>query len=150
MDASNRAVQLGASLIICVNGFVDSAESIGLLAEYVRDNRIPVAAWELCNEPYLFPGFFPDATTYLDKMSRFHHAIKEVDSKRDCLHLRYRSIQTSELPLMHGIWRSRHYPNKYWDAISFHHYPPQSQGDFDHWMKEECGVLAIKNNLCNL
>jgi hypothetical protein len=36
------------------------------------------------------------------------------------------------------------YPDKYWDAISFHHYPAQSSGDFNHWMKEECAVLASR------
>ncbi len=143
IDASNRAVQLGASLIICANGFVDSVESIGLMAEYVRDNRIPVAAWELCNEPYLFPGFFSDATAYLDKMKRFHRAIKEIN--RNAIVSIFVTDQ-SKPGAVTDPWNMAvaAYPDKYWDAISFHHYPPQSHGDFDHWMKEECAVLAAR------
>ena len=34
------------------------------------------------------------------------------------------------------------YPNKYWDAITFHHYPAQSTGPFAQWMADESAVLA--------
>jgi hypothetical protein len=143
IDASNRANQLGASLIITVNGFTDSAESIGLLAEYVRDNRIKVAAWELCNEPYLFPGFFRTAAAYLDKMKPFYLAIKTVDPNAIV------SIFVTDQAKPGAVtdpWNLSvaGYRDKYWDAISFHHYPPQSSGDFTHWMKEECAVLATR------
>jgi hypothetical protein len=143
IDASNRANQLGATLIICVNGFVDSVNSIGLEAQYVKDNKIRVAAWELCNEPYLFPGFFSDATAYLDSMKPYHRAIKQVDPNAII------SIFVTDQAKPGAAidpWNQAvaAYPDKYWDAISFHHYPPQSRGDFDHWMKEECAVLASR------
>jgi uncharacterized protein (TIGR03437 family) len=34
------------------------------------------------------------------------------------------------------------YPDKYWDAISFHHYPQQSTGAFAQWMADEAAVLV--------
>ena len=143
IDASNRANQLGASLIICVNGFTDSVESIAFLAEYVRDNKIKVAAWELCNEPYLFPGFFNTATVYLDMMKPFHRAIKQVDPNAI---VSIFATDQAKPGAANDAWNVdlAGYSDQYWDAISFHHYPAQSVGDFDHWMKEECGVLASR------
>jgi hypothetical protein len=79
IDAANRANLLAAKLIICANAFTDTPDSIGKLAAYVRANQIPVAAWELANEAYLYSGFFPTATTYLDKMKLYRDAIKAVD-----------------------------------------------------------------------
>src|SRR5579872_6354696 len=79
INAANRANFLGASLIVCANGFTDTVQSIGQLAAYVKANQISVAAWELSNEAYLFPSFFADATTYLDKMKPYRDAIKAVD-----------------------------------------------------------------------
>lgn len=38
------------------------------------------------------------------------------------------------------------YPNKYWDAVTFHHYPPQSTGAFSQWMADENAVLAAKSS----
>ena len=143
MDASNRANQLGASLIICVNGFTDSVPSITYQAEYVRDNRIKVAAWELSNEPYLFPGIFATATVYLDKMRHFRDAIKAVIPEAI---VSIFVTDQSKPGAITDTWNSAvaKYPDKYWDAISYHHYPPQSGGDFPHWMKEECAVLATE------
>ncbi|MGO9228352.1 MAG: hypothetical protein ACLQKA_03940, partial [Bryobacteraceae bacterium] len=71
IDAANRANLLGAALIICVNGFTDTAASAGQLAAYVKANQIQVAAWELSNEPYLYPTFFSTATAYLDAMKPY-------------------------------------------------------------------------------
>jgi uncharacterized protein (TIGR03437 family) len=36
------------------------------------------------------------------------------------------------------------YPNKYWDAITYHHYPAQSTGAFAQWMADESAVLATR------
>ena len=59
LDAAHRANFLGASLIICANGFTDAPQSAGQLVAYAKANQINVAAWELANEAYLFPEFFP-------------------------------------------------------------------------------------------
>ena len=38
------------------------------------------------------------------------------------------------------------YPNPYWDAMTYHHYPPQSTGRFSQWMADENAVLASKSS----
>jgi uncharacterized protein (TIGR03437 family) len=142
IDAANRANFLGASLIICANGFTDTAESIGKLATYVKANQIPVAAWELSNEAYLFPNFFSDATAYLNKMKPYRDAIKAVDPNA-IVAVFVRDLGNAPAG---NSWDAAlaAYPNKYWDAITFHHYPPQSTGNFAQWMADESAVLVNK------
>ncbi|SPF56820.1 exported hypothetical protein [Candidatus Sulfopaludibacter sp. SbA4] len=143
LDGANRANLLGASLIVCANGFTDTAASIGQLAAYVKANQIPVAAWELSNEPYLFPDFFSSATDYLDKMKPYRDAIKAVDpNAMIAIFLRDPGSAGGQ-----NAWNSAvaAYPNPYWDAITFHHYPPQSTGVvFANWMADESAVLVNK------
>ena len=38
------------------------------------------------------------------------------------------------------------YADKYWDAVTYHHYPAQSVGAFSHWMADENAVLASKSS----
>src|SRR5579871_507427 len=136
IDAANRANFLGASLIVCVNGFTDTAQSAGQLAAYVKANQIPVVAWELSNEPYLYPDFFPTATAYLDKMKPYRDAIKAVDPNAVvAVFIRDTSNSGPQNAWDQAIAA---YPNKYWDAITFHHYPPLlSTRDFAQWMADE-------------
>jgi uncharacterized protein (TIGR03437 family) len=146
IDAANRANLLGASLIICANGFTDTADSIGKLAAYVKANQIPVAAWELANEAYLYSSFFPTSTVYLDKMKPYRDAIKAADPNAIvAIFVRDPGNATAaQNPWDQAIAA---YPNKYWDAITFHHYPPESSGNFAQWMADESAVLANKTNL---
>jgi hypothetical protein len=145
-DAANRANLLGASLIVCANGFTDSPDSIGKLAAYVKANQIPVAAWELANEAYLYPAFFATATAYLDKMKPYRDAIEAVDPNAIvAIFVRVPGSATAgQNPWDQAIAA---YPAKYWDAITFHHYPPESSGNFAQWMADEAAVLANKTNL---
>jgi uncharacterized protein (TIGR03437 family) len=146
IDAANRANLFGASLIICANAFTDTPDSIGKLAAYVKANQIPVVAWELANEAYLYPGFFPTSTAYLDKMKPYRDAIKTVDANAIvAVFVRDPGTATAgQNPWDQAIAA---YPNKYWDAITFHHYPPQSTGTFAQWMADEATALANKTNL---
>ena len=73
----------GARIIVCVNAFTDSTNSAGAFAAFALSNHIPVAVWELCNEPYLFKGpnnFFTKGTDYANKMLPYRNAIKASDS----------------------------------------------------------------------
>jgi hypothetical protein len=58
VDAANRANFLGAKLIVCFNAFTDTPESAGQMAAFAKANQIPVAVWELANEPYTVTKFF--------------------------------------------------------------------------------------------
>jgi uncharacterized protein (TIGR03437 family) len=145
IDAANRANLFGATFIVVANGFTDTPQSIGELAAYVKANNIHVAAWELCNEPYLHPEFFATATTYLDKMKPYRDAIKTVDPNA-IIAIFIRDPGNSPAT---NAWDAAvaAYPNKYWEAISFHHYPPQSTGAFAQWMADENAVLVNRTNL---
>lgn len=73
----------GARIIVCVNCFTDTTNSAGVFAAFALSNHIAIAAWELCNEPYLFQGtnnFFTNGTDYADKMLPYRNAIKAADS----------------------------------------------------------------------
>ena len=145
IDAANRANFLGAPLIICVNGYTDTAASAGQLAAFVKANQIQVAAYELSNEPYLYPTFFATATAYLDAMKPYRDAIKAADPNAivavfvtDQAH----ANATTDAWTM-GVAA---YSNKYWDAITYHHYPAQSTGAFAQWMADESAVLATRSS----
>ncbi len=145
IDAANRANLLGAPLIICVNGYTDTAASAGQLAAYVKANQIQVAAWELSNEPYLYPTFFATATAYLDAMKPYRDAIKAV--LPDAIVAVFVTDQ-AQARAATDAWNVAvaAYPNKYWDAIAFHHYPAQSNGAFAQWMADESAELATRTS----
>ena len=42
----------GAKIIVSVNAYTDTPQSAQAFAQYALTNHIPVAAWELANEPY--------------------------------------------------------------------------------------------------
>ncbi len=143
IDAANRANLLGAALIICVNGFTDTAASAGQLAAYVKANQIQVAAWELSNEPYLYPTFFSTATAYLDAMKPYRDAIKAVIP--DAIVAVFVTDQARAAAATDAwVLAVAAYPDQYWDAITYHHYPAQSSGAFAQWMADESAVLATR------
>jgi uncharacterized protein (TIGR03437 family) len=144
VDGANRANFLGAKLIVCVNGFTDTAQSAGQMAAFAKANHIPVAVWELSNEPYLYSGFFASATDYLIKMKPFRDAIKAADPNATVAIFAMDAGDTNSNP----AWDQAisNYSPKYWDAITYHHYPPQSTGGFDQWMADENAVLYSKSS----
>ena len=143
IDAANRANFLGAPLIICFNGFTDTAASAGQLAAYVKANNIQVAAWELSNEPYLYPTFFATATAYLDAMEPYRDAIKAVDPNAIVAVF---ITDQAHAGAATDAWTKAvaAYPNKYWDAITFHDYPGASTGTFAQWAADESANLATR------
>src|SRR5580704_4492335 len=145
IDAANRANLLGASLIICVNGYTDTAASAGQLAAFVKANQIRVAAWELSNEPYLYATFFPTATAYLDAMKPYRDAIKAVDPNAIVAVFVTDQAHANAIKDAWNVAMAA-YPNPYWDAITYHHYPAQSSGAFTQWMADESAVLATRTS----
>jgi hypothetical protein len=112
----------GAKIIVCVNGFTADASSAGALAAFAASNHIQVAAWELCNEPYLFKGtgnFFTNGTDYATNMKPFRDAIKAVDSNAVV------AVFYSDPAIAGNAWDNAliNYSNKYWDAVVYYYYP---------------------------
>jgi len=115
----------GAKIVVTINGFTDTTNSAGAFAAYALTNHIPVAAWELCNEPYVFSGnsskdFFLDATDYVAQMKPYRDAIKAADSNA-VVAIYFEDAGHPEP----NTWDNdlSNYTNKYWDAVVYHHYP---------------------------
>ena len=80
VDGANRANFLGAKLIVCVNAYTDTPASVGQMAAFAKANRIPVAVWELGNEPYTTgTTFFQSGADYVAKVKPYRDAIKAAD-----------------------------------------------------------------------
>jgi alpha-L-arabinofuranosidase len=115
----------GAKIVVTINAFTDDAASAGAFAAYALSNHIAVGAWELCNEPYVFAGtgqgdFFLNATDYVARVKPYRDAIKAADSNAVV------SIYFNDAgePEPNG-WDTQlaNYTDKYWDAVTYHHYP---------------------------
>jgi alpha-L-arabinofuranosidase len=115
----------GAKIVVTINGYTDTTNSAGAFAVYALTNHIPVAVWELCNEPYVFSGtapkdFFLDATDYVAQMKPYRDAIKAADSNA-VVAIYFNDAGNSEP----NTWDNdlKNYTDKYWDAVVYHHYP---------------------------
>jgi uncharacterized protein (TIGR03437 family) len=144
VDAANRANFLNAKLIVSVNAFTDTAQSAGQMAAFAKANHIPVAVWELANEPYFYTSFFQSGADYAAKMKPYRDAIKAADPNAVVAIFFMDAGDTTPSP----AWDQAiaNYKDKYWDAVTYHHYPPQSTGDFSQWMADENAVLASKSS----
>jgi hypothetical protein len=115
----------GARIVVTVNAFTDDAGSAGAFAAYALSNHIAVAAWELCNEPYVFSGttagdFFLNATDYVARVKPYRNAIKAADA--NAVVAIY--FNDAGYPEPNGWDNSlSNYADKYWDAVVYHHYP---------------------------
>jgi len=115
----------GAKIVVTINGFTDSSNSAGAFAAFALSNHIPVAAWELCNEPYTLQGtgpgtFFLNSTDYVAQMKPYRDAIKAADSNA-VVAIYFTDAGYSEP----NNWDNdlKNYSDKYWDAVVYHHYP---------------------------
>jgi len=137
----------GARIIVCVNAFTDSTNSAGAFAAFALSHHIPVAVWELCNEPYLFQGtnnFFANGTDYANKMLPYRNAIKAADSNAVV------AVFFTDPGLPGVSWDNdlAKYPNPYWDAVVYHHYPHlPTNAPFADLMAMDNGVLFSNTTL---
>jgi hypothetical protein len=132
----------GARIIVCINGFTDTNPgSAGAFAAYALSNHIPVAVWELCNEPYYFQGatgFFTNGTDYANKMKPYRDAIKAADSNAVV------AVFFTDPARTGTSWDNdlASYANPYWDAVVYHHYPLlPTNADFGALMAMDNGIL---------
>ena len=136
----------GAKVIVSVNAYTDTPQSAGAFAKYALTNHIPVAVWELANEPYTWlkasasdqGGFFTDAADYATKMKPYRDAIKAADPNAVV------TLYFSEAGNPNKAWDDAlaSYSPKYWDAVTFHEYVlPGSLTTFDDLMAAANGNL---------
>lgn len=112
----------GAKIIVCINGFTDTNPAdAGAFAAFALSNHIQVAAWELCNEPYLFYAtneFFTNGADYAAKMQPYYNAIQAVDSNAIIAVF----FSDPSRPGMSWDNTLSNYTN-YWNAAVWHYYP---------------------------
>jgi uncharacterized protein (TIGR03437 family) len=145
VDGANRANFLSAKLIVDVNAYTDTPESIGQMAAFAKANLIPVAVWELGNEPYTTgTTFFQSGADYVAKVKPYRDAIKAADPTATVAIFFMDAGNTNPNPAWNQSIVS--YPDPYWDAVTYHHYPAQSTGAFSQWMADENAVLASKSS----
>jgi uncharacterized protein (TIGR03437 family) len=144
VDAATRAEFWGAKLIVSVNAYTDTPESAGQMSAFAKANQIPVAVWELANEPYLYKQFFQTGADYVAKMKPYRDAIKAADPSAVVAIYFIDAGDTASKPAWDQSIAS--YADKYWDAVTYHHYPPESTGGFSQWMADENAVLAAKSS----
>jgi hypothetical protein len=114
----------GAKIIVCFNGFTDTPQSASNFAMYALTNHIPVAAWELCNEPYNFSGasnYFLNGNDYAAKMYPYYQAIKGANPNA-LVSVFFGDPDTGSGGVFWDASLTSFTPN-YWNAVSYHHYP---------------------------
>jgi hypothetical protein len=142
-DFAKLADHVGdAKIIVSVNAFTDTPRSAYAFARYALDNHIPVAAWELANEPYTWTKgpvpFFTDGTDYARKMKPYRDAIKAADPDAVV------ALYFSEAGHPDAAWDNAlsNYEPRYWDAVTYHEYVyPGSFTSFDDLMAAANGNL---------
>ena len=140
LDVGRQALFLGAKIIVDVNAYTDTPQSIGAMAAFAKANNIPVAVWELCNEAYFFePLFFQNGADYAAQMLPFRNAIKAADP--NAIVSLFFSDPATQMPKWDKSLAS--YTTPYWDAITYHFYGQQSSGtSFAQWMADENANLV--------
>jgi hypothetical protein len=119
----------GAKIIVAVNTYTDTTNSVAAFAQYALTNHLSVTAWELANEPYTWipNGLFTNGADYAAQMKPFRDAIKAVDSNAVV------ALFFSDAGNPYAGWDNSlaNYTPKYWDAVTYHQYvtinalPPQ-------------------------
>lgn len=118
MNTFTKAVN-AQGIVVCVNGFTDTANSIGTFAANAKANSYPVIVYELANEPYLFPNFFSSSTAYLEAMQPYSAAIKAADPTAK-VSVFIKGVRNGTNSWQKGV---NNFANPYWDYISIHDYP---------------------------
>lgn len=137
----------GSKIIVCLNGFTDNPESASNFVMYALTNHIPVAAWELCNEPYNFSGttnFFLNGNDYAARMYPFYQAIKGANSNA-LVSVFFGEPDTGNGGVFWDASLTSFTPN-YWDAVSYHLYPRTgSYTNFSDLMALDNGELLTNS-----
>jgi hypothetical protein len=131
----------GAKIIVSVNTYTDTTNSVAAFAQYALSNHIPVAAWELANEPYTWitNGLFTNGADYATQMKPFRDAIKAVESNAVV------ALFFSDAGNQNIGWDNSlsNYASKYWDAATYHQYiSPGKFTNFSDLMALANGNLA--------
>ncbi|HLY17720.1 MAG TPA: hypothetical protein VKR61_10885 [Bryobacteraceae bacterium] len=115
---------VGSQAIICFNGFTDTNPgSASLMAQAAQGAELPVAEWELANEPYVYPIIFPSAASYANAMNPYFTGITSATPGATIA-----LFMAGTYPgngVNYSSWDSgmSAYTPVYWNAVSTHAYP---------------------------
>ena len=120
----------------------------GAFAAFALSNHIPVAAWELCNEPYLFQSG-------TNRLFHQRHGLLQPDEALPRRHQGGgfqrgggRLLQRPGPPSLAWDNALANYTNKYWDAVVYHYYPQlPTNVPFADLMAMDNGMLFSNSTL---
>jgi uncharacterized protein (TIGR03437 family) len=145
VDAANRAHLWGAQIVVCVNASTDTPQSAGQMAAYAKANGIPVAVWELANEPYNQTTFFSSGEDYVTKVKPYRDAIKAANPNA-VVAVFFDDPGRTTAPNPPWNKSIEGVTDQYWDAVAYHFYPAVSTGAFSNWMADQSAVLATQTD----
>ncbi len=156
------ATSVGAKFVVVVNTITDTVDSARQLAQAVAQARLPVAGFELGNEPFYVeiptskgritlppgspavPGAFRSGVDYLTRMKPYYDAIKEGYSAGGLSPAKAVVSVAGGYAADTSTWNVQWAKDMetytlshgtYWDAVDFHFYPSESKtGNFSDSM----------------
>jgi hypothetical protein len=141
----------GAKIIVCINGFTDTNPAdAGAFAAFALSNHIPVSAWELCNEPYLFQSganpFFTNGFDYCNQMLPYDKAIKNADP--NAVVAMFFSDPSRPGMSWDNALAAYGATNQFWDSVVYHYYPQlPTTATFAQLMAMDNGILFSNSTL---
>ena len=125
-DFSTLIQYLGASGIVCFNGYTDTdANSAGLMVQAAQAAGINIIEWELANEPYGFPLIYPTAAAYATAQYNPYYQDIVATEPAATVGLFYQGQFSSFNIKGYQAWDTgmSAYSPRYWTGVSTHIYP---------------------------
>ncbi len=125
-DYSTFIRTLGANGIVDFNGYTDTnTNSMGLMAQAAQSAGMNIVEWELANEPYGYPLFFPSATDYASFEYNPYDLNLAAADPTAAAGVFFQGQFSSFNPANYAAWdrAMSTYSPQYWGAVSTHIYP---------------------------
>jgi hypothetical protein len=125
-NLSQLTSYLGANALVCVNGYTDTnPNSAGLEANAAQTAGLNVIDWEIGNEPYGYPLYFPTPSAYATfEQSPYYDDIVAANPSATA-GLFYQGQFSSFNAANYATWDNgmTAYTPQYWNSVSTHIYP---------------------------
>jgi hypothetical protein len=122
-DFAAFARYFGSKAIICINGYTDTPQSAGLLAQAAQNSGLNVVEWELATEPYVYTSIFPTAASYGIAMHPYFKDIKSAAPSATTAVFFEGQFSGASNPTPNWDQQMQAFFPQYWNAVSTHVYP---------------------------
>lgn len=140
---------VGANALVCVNGYTDTnPNSAGDMVIAAQTAGLNVIEWEIGNEAYGYPLYFPTAADYASfEYNPYYQDIVATDSSAT-VGLFYEGQFSAVNGSNYTVWDDgmQAYSPQYWNAVSVHVYPISSALSTSQEEEELNSVLAFATN----